>query len=159
MNCLIDLTGDRILDADFTEAVFALPMPLELGATLSLQVWGVAVPANLVESSRAGDLYVADFSTLTFDRVIGVDLTVYPYDPTMPTKFCTDQMGGRLTFHRRWGQQDGYIYPFEGRLAWPYGGCVMQVAAKGRAELQVRRASAILVTEYALNPNRYGWPG
>lgn len=86
---------------DFSEAVIDFPCPRILTSELNIEVWGVtlmtasrfwpnSLPVPDVSFDAAKEnIYVAGFSNLRFDGVVGGELTVRLYESDRsPISFC-----------------------------------------------------------------------
>ena len=148
MQYVFDLTGKGSGKLQyFPDVVAAFAVPTTLEKSLSLLVWGIVFPEphqdpdfcsflpSSVQGSLPTALYLSGWGVLTFHEATRGELTVWPYEPSLPfvdLKLPEQEGRNSVILTQTWGEpsQDGtYQYLFSMVLEQPLGFMALKMNA------------------------------
>jgi hypothetical protein len=174
------LTRELFDEIDCCEAVLSLNYATLPASVVQVCIWGIvfhldkyplpqALQANVV-SPQADIFYLPAWSTMTFDGVAVVELTVAPYRPTLQrnaagfmgiNSLVPSNVQEILELSQRWeGQTQAgaiHVYGFDCVLEHPYGYCSLRIHATGEVNLSYRPDLLVPLADLQSDPNKVGW--
>jgi len=156
---------------DFSEAVIDFPCPRILSSELNIEVWGVTLltasrfwPNSLPVPDVSFDatkenIYIAGFSNLRMQGVVGGELTVrlYEFDRS-PIVFAKTYDGGYVVLNRSWiaaSVNAARTYELHSVLAWPFGECDFVLQSHGSISLDFDLSACVSSRVYSSTPERF----
>ncbi|EFM08912.1 hypothetical protein PaecuDRAFT_4377 [Paenibacillus curdlanolyticus YK9] len=162
--------SDNLFDLIGTSEALLFFNPIEkLPQTVSFQAWGVDLiysfgKDKLMELpdrlNNEEDLHVVGLATFTISQVLGGDLEVALLDKASK-KLLLSNDREIINLTHSWlvelPDESAKKYSFGGVNNNPFGSCELNIIAKGKVILEFDLSDCIPVTEYRINPSKYGF--
>ena len=176
MRFQLTVSGAAFEALDFSEAVIDFPCPRILTPELNIEIWGVTLltatrfwpnslpfPHVSFDASKE-NIYVAGFSNLRLQGVVGGELTVRLYESDRsPIAFAKTQDGGYLVLNRSWtaaSEHDStaaHSYELHSVLAWPFGECDFVLQSHGDISMDFDPSACVSSRVYSSTPERFSY--
>jgi hypothetical protein len=169
----LDITANQFNLIDFSEASAFLNLMPTLGTQVELHFWGITLltskkrrkplilpNVNLEESNS--NTYIAGFSKVVFQNVVGGEISIELYDPARSDSFLKNQQNESVILQRQWAfkpEDSTCLYELDCTSDWPAGACYLAIASKGQVQLTYELSNCIPARKFVLEPQKYGQPG
>ena len=169
----LDITANQFDLIDFSESSAFINLMPRLGTFVELHFWGITLLTskqrrkplilpniNLEESNS--NTYIAGFSKVVFQEVVGGEISIELYDPAHPDSFLKNQQNEPVILQRQWvfkPEDSIWVYELDCTSDWPAGACYLAIASKGAVQLTYETSNCISARQFVLEPQKYSQPG
>ncbi|WP_452231323.1 hypothetical protein [Lacinutrix sp. MEBiC02595] len=166
----IDFVDSNIVDFYDSKTIFFEPTN-ELPETVSFRIWGADIERDFkweehlnisdfpnienILNNKEGRFTIKGFATLTFENVIGGEISISPYDKGNVVKL---KNGETQTFRREWNldkvDNSCFKYWFDTSIYFPYGACDLKIYSKGKVWFEFNPKDCVNYLDYITDKNR-----
>jgi hypothetical protein len=166
----IDFVDSNIVDFYDSKTIFFEPTN-ELPKTVSFRIWGADIERDFkwdehlnlsdfpnienILNSKEGRFTIKGFATLTFENVIGGEISISPYDKGNVVKL---KNGETQTFRREWNldkvDNSCFKYWLDTSIYFPYGACDLKIYSKGKVWFEFNPMDCVNNLNYITDKNR-----
>ena len=166
----IDFVDSNIVDFYDSKTIFFEPTN-ELPKTVSFRIWGADIERDFkwnehlnisdfpnienVLKNKEGRFTIKGFATLTFENVIGGEISISPYDKGNVVKL---KNGETQTFRREWNldkvDNSCFKYWLDTSIYFPYGACDLKIYSKGKVWFEFNPKDCVNYLDYITDKNR-----
>ena len=166
----IDFVDSNIVDFYDSKTIFFEPTN-ELPKTVSFRIWGADIERDFkwdehlnisefpnienILNNKEGRFTIKGFATLTFENVIGGEISISPYDKGNVVKL---KNGETQTFRREWNLEkvdnSCFKYWLDTSIYFPYGACDLKIYSKGKVWFEFNPKDCVNYLDYITDKNR-----
>lgn len=170
MKYTLDITNNNFDKLDFTEAeIVDFCCYEELPNSLTFKVWGATLLLSPMWDHsfsepfpRENDMYIAGYSTITINNLIGGDISISLYDTILDeygrTQFAQNKEEAILEIKKHWPKKQSEEYKdylWESVTTWPYGFCALNLLSNGIVSFEFEADDMVNIDDYIKDPIKY----
>lgn len=151
---------------DFSESTIFFHFQRDLPTELVILSWGTIIDHELAKQldlkwEWAEDLYIAGFTKVIFEQVVGGHIDISLYDPNNPNDFLRDRHGDIVKLNRRWEMNSNskeicrYDLFCGCVIDWPHGYGELTLFAGNDFSIEFDTDDCIPVREYIRNADKF----